>query len=188
MYSGQAADQVINQSLKATEVISKLAGLGAKHLAVLLYSLVENSKDFFKSDMWKIAEDGSPQVVPMSRAKLEEFKNHCNSFKVLNAVVDDKSGDIVDVVVRQSDAPLINHIFEKMGFGKRYETEVVDVSKKDNPFAQHESELSEQGNISNFNGKAEIISDDKPSVIEKVENIKVSLKVEDKKPKEAKER
>ncbi len=39
-YSGDAAEQVVRMSLEGAEVAVKLAGTGAKHLAILLYSIL----------------------------------------------------------------------------------------------------------------------------------------------------
>ncbi len=43
-YSGDAAEQVVRMSPEGTEVAVKLAGEGAKQLAVLLYALLREQK------------------------------------------------------------------------------------------------------------------------------------------------
>ena len=39
-YSGDAAEQVVRMSLEGAEVAVKLAGTGAKQLAILLYAML----------------------------------------------------------------------------------------------------------------------------------------------------
>ena len=43
-YSGDAAEQVVRMSLETGEVAVKLAGAGAKQLAVLLYAILREQK------------------------------------------------------------------------------------------------------------------------------------------------
>ena len=43
-YSGDAAEQVVHMSLEGAEVAVKLAGTGAKQLAVLLYAVLKDQK------------------------------------------------------------------------------------------------------------------------------------------------
>ena len=42
--SGEAAEQVVRMSLDGAEVAVKLAGAGAKKLAILLYSILKDQK------------------------------------------------------------------------------------------------------------------------------------------------
>lgn len=43
-YSGDAAEQVVHMSLEGAEVAVKLAGSGAKQLAILLYAVLKDQK------------------------------------------------------------------------------------------------------------------------------------------------
>lgn len=43
-YSGDAAEQVVRMSLEGTEVAVRLAGSGAKQLAILLYAVLKDQK------------------------------------------------------------------------------------------------------------------------------------------------
>ena len=43
-YSADAAEQVVRMSLEGAEVAVRLAGTGAKHLAILLYSILKDQK------------------------------------------------------------------------------------------------------------------------------------------------
>ena len=43
-YSGEAAEQVVRMTLDGVDVAVRLAGTGAKHLAVLLYSVLKDQK------------------------------------------------------------------------------------------------------------------------------------------------
>ena len=42
--SGEAAEQVVRMSLDGAEVAIRLAGNGAKHLAILLYNILSKTK------------------------------------------------------------------------------------------------------------------------------------------------
>ncbi len=43
-YSGESAEQVVKMSLEGTEVAVKLAGKGAKEIALMLYAVLKDQK------------------------------------------------------------------------------------------------------------------------------------------------
>ena len=43
-YSGEAAEQVVRMTLEGTEVAARIAGSGARQLAVLLYAVLKDQK------------------------------------------------------------------------------------------------------------------------------------------------
>ena len=43
-YSGDAAEQVVRLTLEGVEVAAKIAGTGAKEIAVLLYAILRDQK------------------------------------------------------------------------------------------------------------------------------------------------
>jgi len=182
--AGAVADQLVNQSLKASEEVAKLMGWGAEKLAGLLYMLWLKNKDIFKNTALEdIMNDNiAPAFFQVENQHLKQFMDEAKDLKVKPFAVGDKDGDMVEVVVAGKHTRVINHILEKMGYAERYDPEIFnmkgvlgDDEKNLDPLVPLKSELSEQGNISKQNKTTAISSDDLPSVVEKVETIKVSL-------------
>ena len=183
MNGGQSADQLVNQSLKASEEITKLTAWGVKHLATLLWALYQENKDLFKQKgIADVMADGTrPSFIPLEKEQLSRFKQEAKHFGVKYFTVSDKSSNLADVVVRGQDVRFVNRILEKMGYAERFDPEVFhlggDDLKNDLSLVPPENASKEQGNTSRQNKTTTITSDEKPSVAEKVENIKFSLKV-----------
>lgn len=185
---GAVADQLVNQSLKASEEIAKLTAWGAKNLAALLWALWQENKDIFKqkgiADV--MADNTKPSFIPLEKDQLPRFKQEAKQFGVKYFTVSDKQSEVADVVVRGQDVKFVNRILEKMGYAERFDAEMFhDDLKNEQSLVQQENVLNGQGNTSKQNKTKTIFSDvfssfssnDKPSVMESVEKIKVALKI-----------
>ena len=179
---GAVADQLVNQSLKASEEIAKLTAWGVKHLATLLWALYQENKDLFKQKgIADVMADGTrPSFIPLEKEQLSRFKQEAKHFGVKYFTVSDKSSNLADVVVRGQDVRFVNRILEKMGYAERFDPEMFHLGgdeKNDLSLVQQENASRGQGNISKQNKMTTTSFDEKPSVAEKVENIKFSLQV-----------
>ena len=125
-YSGDAAEQVVRMSLEGTEVAVKLAGAGAKQLAVLLYAILrEQTKTKGKTRLTNMLRSGKElKVFAVKDADLKQFCREAKKYGVLYCVLKDRNAKdgITDIMVRAEDASKVNRIFE------RFELSTVDMA------------------------------------------------------------
>ena len=126
-YSGDAAEQVVRMSLETGEVAVKLAGEGAKQLAVLLFAILrEQKKTKGKARLTNMLRSGKElKVFAVKDSDLQLFCREAKKYGVLYCVLKDKSAidGITDVMVRAEDASKINRIFE------RFDLATVDMAE-----------------------------------------------------------
>ena len=125
-YSGDAAEQVVRMSLETGEVAVKLAGGGAKQLAILLYAILrEQKKTKGKTRLANMLRSGKElKVFAVKDTDLKQFCREAKKYGVLYCVLKDRDAKdgITDVMVRAEDASKINRIFE------RFELSTVDMA------------------------------------------------------------
>ena len=62
--NGEAAEQVVRMSLEGFEVAAKVTGEGAKHIAVLLYTVMKNKEQTSgKAKLTNMLKTGKPLSV-----------------------------------------------------------------------------------------------------------------------------
>ena len=118
MNSGaDAADQIVNMSLKGIEVMAKISGVGAKNLATYLYAVLKGQK----KTKGKIRLEGllrSGKELKVFAVRNEDLKKFCREAKrygVLYCALRDKNDTdgMCDIMVRAEDASKINRIVER---------------------------------------------------------------------------
>lgn len=118
MNSGaDAADQIVNMSLKGIEVMAKISGVGAKNLATYLYAVLKGQK----KTKGKIRLEGllrSGKELKVFAVRNEDLKKFCQEAKrygVLYCTLRDKNDTdgMCDIMVRAEDASKINRIVER---------------------------------------------------------------------------
>ena len=126
-YSGDAAEQVVRMSLETGEVAVKLAGEGAKQLAVLLYAILrEQKKTKGKTRLTNMLRSGKElKVFAVKDTDLQLFCREAKKYGVLYCVLKDRDATdgITDIMVRAEDASKINRIFE------RFDLATVDMAE-----------------------------------------------------------
>ena len=114
---GDAAEQVVRMSLETGEVAVKLAGEGAKQLAVLLFAILRGQKKTKgKARLTNMLRSGKElKVFAVKDSDLQLFCREAKKYGVLYCVLKDKNAKdgITDVMVRAEDASKINRIFER---------------------------------------------------------------------------
>lgn len=123
--SGESADQIVRMSLEGVEVTAKLAGEGAKQLAVMIYTIMkQQNKTKGKARLANMLRSGKElKVFTVGRQDLQKFCQEAKRYGVLYCVLRDHNKDgIVDVMVRAEDASKINRIFD------RFQLATVDVA------------------------------------------------------------
>ena len=118
-YSGDAAEQVVRLSLETGEVAVKLAGEGAKQLAILLYAILrEQKKTKGKTRLTNMLRSGKElKVFAVKDTDLQLFCREAKKYGVLYCVLKDRDATdgLTDIMVRAEDASKINRIIERFG-------------------------------------------------------------------------
>ena len=119
--SGEAADQVVRMSLEVGEAALKISGTGAKHLAVMLYAVLkEKKKTKGRVRLETLVKSGRPLTVfSVKESDLKQFVQEAKRYGVLYCVVRNPKGSsdgLVDVIVKEEDAPRINRIVDRFQF------------------------------------------------------------------------
>ena len=104
-------------SLETGEVAVKLAGTGAKQLAILLYAILrEQKKTKGKTRLTNILRSGKElKVFAVKDTDLQLFCREAKKYGVLYCVLKDRDATdgLTDIMVRAEDASKINRIFER---------------------------------------------------------------------------
>lgn len=114
-------------SLGGVEVAAKIAGTGAKELAMMIYAIAKDQKKTKgKTRLTNMLRSEKPlKVFAVKDSELQLFCKEAKKYGVLYCVLKDKdAGDgLTDIMVRAEDASKINRIFE------RFKLATVDVGE-----------------------------------------------------------
>lgn len=125
-YSGDAAEQVVRMSLETGEAAIKLAGAGAKEIAVMLYAILRDQKKTRgRARLESMLRGGRElKVFAVKDGELQKFCQEARKYGVLYCVLKDRDATdgITDIMVRAEDAGKINRIFE------RFQLSTVDMA------------------------------------------------------------
>lgn len=112
-----AADQIVNMSLRGIEVLAKISGAGAKNLAVYLYAVLKGQKKTKgKTRLEGLLRSGKKlKVFAVKNEDLQKFTQEAKRYGVLYCALRDKKSidGMCDIMVRVEDAPKINRIVER---------------------------------------------------------------------------
>lgn len=114
----EAADQVVKILLDGSEHAIRVAGAGAKQIAVLLYALLKDQKRTKgKVRLTNMLRSGKElRIFPVKADNLKKFCKEAKKYGVLYCALrqkKDKDG-VIDVMARAEDASKINRIFERL--------------------------------------------------------------------------
>lgn len=119
MNSSEAAESIVKMSLEGFEVAARITGTGAERLATLLYTMAKDKQmTKGKTNLNNMLKSGSPlQIFSLKQEELKKFHEESKKYGVLyTALIDKKHPDndgLVDIMVRQQDAPKVNRIVER---------------------------------------------------------------------------
>ena len=142
-----AAEQMVKETMIISEAAAKLAGLGAKNLAVLLTLYLREEHTFKgETNLKKLLKEGKEiRVFCLDKDKLAEFKQHAKDYGIVYSALKQKNDDsrIVDVLVKAEDTPRVNRILEKMNYPLPSEEKADEQAKKSVSAARSEKASSE---------------------------------------------
>ena len=114
----EAADQVVKIMLDGSEHAIKIAGAGAKQIAILLYALLKDQKRTKgKMRLSNMLRSGKElRIFPIKADDLKKFCKEAKKYGVLYCALRQKKAKdgVVDVMARAEDASKINRIFERL--------------------------------------------------------------------------
>ncbi len=176
-HGGDAADQMMRQSLELSESAVKLTALGAKNLAALCLALAnENQKLAGKTKMNTLLKSGKElSVFDVKESDLPQFKQLAEQYGVLFSVIKNSMDDkgCVDVLTYAEDVSKINRILEKMQYGRPRE---VDDPKKDDPRPRSKMPSREDGAFLRHGEDMDMTS--RKSILAKIKAIKIKQEVQ----------
>ncbi len=139
--SSDSAEEIVRLGLEGFEVVAKLTGSMAKEMAVMLYAMSKerNEHKTGETRLSKMLKNkGNLKIFSIKKENLEDFKKGAKKYGVLYSAIyvkgnENKEG-IIDIVVREEDAVLVNRIVEN------YNLTTVDQSKLDEVLEKAEKE------------------------------------------------
>ena len=133
--SGEAADQVVRMSLEVGEAALKISGEGAKQLAVLLYAVLQDqskgiAKSKGKTRLETLVRTGKPlKVFSVKESDLKKFAKEAKRYGILYCAIrnpKENTDGMVDIMVKEEDAPRINRIVERFKLSAVEEKAIVE--------------------------------------------------------------
>lgn len=166
-----AAEQMVKETMIISETAAKLAGLGAKNLAVLLaLYLREEHQLKGETNLKKLLKEGKEiRVFCLDKDNLAEFKQHAKDYGIVYSALKQKNDDsrIVDVLVKAEDTPRVNRILEKMKYPLPSEEKADEQAKKSVSAARSEKASSELS----IGGAMPTKNDERRSVRERIDEL-----------------
>jgi hypothetical protein len=149
MNSGtDAADQIVNMSLRGIEVIAKITGLGAKNLATYLYAVLRDQKRTKgKTRLEGLLRSGKElKVFAVKHEDLKKFCEESKRYGVLYCALRDKKSldGMCDIMVRAEDASKINRIVERFKLATVDTASIKSEIQKSRATRQTEKEAGEK--------------------------------------------
>ena len=144
-----AADQIVNMSLKGIEVLAKITGLGAKNLATYLYAVLKDQKKTKgKTRLEGLLRSGKElKVFAVKNEDLRKFTEEAKRYGVLYCALRDKKSldGICDIMVRTEDASKINRIVERFKLATVDTASIKSEIQKSRAAKQEEKAPAEKG-------------------------------------------
>ncbi len=188
--SGEVADLMVKEGLQITDEVVKLTGLGVKNLAAIIIALLkEDNKLQGKTNLKKLLKSDKPLcILQIKEDDINKFNKEAKKYGVLFTAVTDKTNDsgLCDIIAKQDDVTKLNYIMEKLGYtAPEIEPEIEietktrekgEVTPKNSEPRARENPHGRESGKSKATEKGDSITDDKPSVKVKLENIKKEKK------------
>ena len=122
MNSSDSAEAIVKLSLEGMEVALKIAGTGAKNIAIMLYTIMKgNQQTKGKTRLTNMLKTGKPLKIFTIRAEdLKKFSQEAKKYGVLYCALADRKNSkidgMVDIMVRDEDASKMNRIAQRFKF------------------------------------------------------------------------
>ncbi len=118
--NGEVADLVLKEGIQITESAVKLAGTGAKNLAIILVALMSKDKKLKgKTNLKRLLKEDKPLCILQTKENdINTFKKEAKRYGILFTAVSDKTNNtgFCDNIAKQDDVTKLNYIMEKPGY------------------------------------------------------------------------
>ena len=123
MYNGgEAADQMVSYSFKGGEVLLRLTGDGAKHLAIYLANLLkQGGPSKGKTTLKRMIADGKElSVQRIDAQQIPYFNEMAKKYGVMFVAVKDTKAvdDKCDIMFRTEDSARVSRIFDRLAISE----------------------------------------------------------------------
>lgn len=118
-YGNDASEQIVRMSLNGVEVLAKLTGSGAKHLAAYLYTVMSQQKRTKgHTRLETMIKNGKElKVFSIKNDDIKRFAIEAKRYGILYCLIKDRDKNgMSDIFVKAEDAPRINRIVDKFKF------------------------------------------------------------------------
>lgn len=144
-----AADQIVNMSLRGIEMLAKITGAGAKNLATYLYAVLKDQKKTKgKTRLEGLLRSGKELKVFAVRSEdLRRFTQEAKRYGVLYCALRDKKNldGMCDIMVRVEDASKINRIVERFKLATVDTASIISEIQKSRVAKRDEKAPAEKG-------------------------------------------
>ena len=144
-----AADQIVNMSLRGIELLAKITGSGAKNLATYLYAVLKDQKKTKgKTRLAGLLRSGKElKVFAVRNEDLARFTQEAKRYGVLYCALRDKKNldGLCDIMVRAEDASKINRIVERFKLATVDTASIKSEIQKSREVKQADKEPAEKG-------------------------------------------
>lgn len=179
-HSGDAADQVVNMTVRGVEVAANIAGKAALSLATFLIAASKSQKRTRGRTRMR-AFNGKPTKVFVIRSEdMKTFAEEARKYGVLYAaVINRKQPDgLVDVVVNANDAAKVNRIAERFALSTvevdKIREDILEKRKTQKSAVSPERETPPQDTHTIDDGMLDEMLDDSPQKPEQKQPEEVS--------------
>lgn len=122
MNSSDSAEEIVRLSLEGMEVAFRIAGAGAKNMAVMIYTIMKDKQQTKgKTRLTNMLKTGKPlKIFTIKAEDLKKFSKEAKKYGVLYCALADKKNSkidgMVDIMVREEDASKMNRIAQRFNF------------------------------------------------------------------------
>ena len=147
MNTSDSAEEFVRLYLDGVEHCIKIAGVGAKNIAVILIAMSKEKKQTKgKTRLTNMLKTGKPLTIFTIKADdLKKFSQEAKKYGVLYCALANKKNSkidgMVDIMVREEDAAKLNRIAERFNF--------KDVATIQREFEKEKQERAKQAEINN---------------------------------------
>ena len=179
--SGEVADLMVKEGIQITESAAKLTALGAKNLAAIIIALMkEDNKLQGKTNLKQLLKSDKPLCILQIKEKdIHKFNQEAKKYGVLFTAVTDKTNNtgLCDVIAKQDDVTKLNYIMEKLGYTSPEVAQEKSAEKESGkPVKKSQPRTRENRSEKRYTTRGDNCNTKKPSVKDKVRNIKSQQK------------
>lgn len=123
MNSSDSAEEIVRLSLDGMEVAFKIAGAGAKNIAVAIYAIMKNHEKVTKgkTKLTNMLKTNKPlRIFTIKAEDLKTFAKEADGYGISYCALANKKNTkidgMVDIMVKEEDAPRINRVAERFNF------------------------------------------------------------------------